>query len=144
MANATQTRFGYPHTLIAEYDHWCVLLRAQQPTLGSLVLVCKQEETEFSKISQSAFGELKQVTGDIETNLKAFRPFEKINYLMLMMVDPHVHFHVLPRYSSTQTFEDCEFPDKGWPVAPDLGANINLENGLMAPLLAEIKKIWTR
>jgi len=143
MANATQTRFGYPQTLIREYDHWCVLLRPQQPTLGSLVLVCTQEQTAFSSISQDAFAELKSVTVEIETSLSTFRSFEKINYLMLMMVDPHVHFHVLPRYGSVQTFEGCEFPDKGWPAAPDLSANINLENGLMLPLLSELKRIWS-
>lgn len=144
MANATQLKFGYPQTLIKEYDHWCVLLRPQQPTLGSLVLVCKEEETAFSQISQNAFSELKVVTRELETSLTAFRPFEKINYLMLMMVDPNVHFHVLPRYSTVQTFDGYEFPDKGWPAAPDLSANINLDNGLMSPLLSEIKKVWSR
>ena len=29
----------------------------------------------------------------------SFCAYERINYLMLMMVDPHVHFHVIPRYS---------------------------------------------
>ncbi len=144
MANATQLKFGYPQTLIKEYDHWCVLVRPLQPTLGSLVLVCKQEETAFSQISQSAFSELKIVTGDIETSLAAFRQFDKINYLMLMMVDPDVHFHVLPRYSCTQTFEGIEFTDKGWPAAPELGANINLDKDLMSALLSHIKHIWSK
>lgn len=144
MVNSTQQTFGYPRTLIKEYDHWCVLLRPQQPTLGSLVLVCTQEETAFSHISQNAFDELKRVTGDIEASLMKFRPFDKINYLMLMMVDPHVHFHVLPRYSSLQTFEGCDFADKGWPVAPDLSAHVKLEDDLMALLLSELKRVWSQ
>ncbi len=144
MANTTQLKFGYPHTLIKEYDHWCVLLRPLQPTLGSLVLVCRQDETAFSQISQTAFSELKMVTMAIETGLADFRSFEKINYIMLMMVDPNVHFHVLPRYGSLQTFNGCEFPDEGWPAAPDLNANIDLDNGLMTPLLSEIKRFWPR
>ncbi len=36
--NKTIVRFGYPATLVAEYEHWVVLLRPEQPTLGSLVL----------------------------------------------------------------------------------------------------------
>lgn len=39
--NATIEKFGYPATLIAEFDHWLVLLRPAQPTLGSLVLAAK-------------------------------------------------------------------------------------------------------
>ena len=144
MANATQLKFGYPSSLVKEYDHWCVLLRPLQPTLGSLVLVCMEDETAFAQISQGAFNELKTVTQEIESSLKAFRSFEKINYIMLMMVDPNVHFHVLPRYGSLQTFNGCEFPDHGWPAAPDLSTNIDLDNGLMSPLLSEIKKFWPR
>ncbi len=36
--NETIQRFGYPATLVAEYEHWLVLLRPAQATLGSLVL----------------------------------------------------------------------------------------------------------
>ena len=38
MANATMRKFGYPETLIRQWDHWAVLLRPAQVTLGSLVL----------------------------------------------------------------------------------------------------------
>ena len=50
----------------------------------------------FPPLRPEAFRELHQISGDIERNLAAFRPFRKINYLMLMMVDKDVHFHVLP------------------------------------------------
>lgn len=53
--NATMKKFGYPETLIREYDNWVVLLRSQQATLGALVLVCKENADAFSQISQDAF-----------------------------------------------------------------------------------------
>ena len=117
--NATMTKFGYPRTLVREFDHWCVLLRPAQPTLGALVLVCKDEASAFPEISAGAFAELAEATGQLEATLKQFRSYEKINYLMLMMVDPDVHFHVLPRYSETQSFAGTKFPDAGWPAVPD-------------------------
>ena len=43
MTNQTAVRFGYPHTLIREYEHWFVLLREPQATLGSLVLALVPE-----------------------------------------------------------------------------------------------------
>src|SRR3546814_7047786 len=91
------TKFGYPQTLIRDYAHWAVLLRPQQATLGALVLACKDDARAFGGISAAAFGELQRVIGDAEAGLRAFRPYDRINYLMLMMVDPDVHFHVLPR-----------------------------------------------
>ena len=51
MTNQTAVRFGYPDTLVREYDHWLVLLREPQATLGSLVLCEKSDATEFSAIS---------------------------------------------------------------------------------------------
>ena len=47
MANQTAIRFGYPETLIQEYEHWLVLLREPQATLGSLVLCAKSEARIF-------------------------------------------------------------------------------------------------
>lgn len=120
MANKTQLKFGYPDSLIAQYEHWSVLLRPAQVTLGALVLVCTDEVTAFGDISRGAFAELAQATADIEAALGAFRAYDKINYLMLMMVDPDVHFHVLPRYSAAQEFAGTQYPDTGWPGPPAL------------------------
>ena len=142
MPNQTAAKFGHPDTLVADYGHWCVLLRPGQVTLGSLVLVCKDEATRFSDISPDAFAELALATRDIETGLAAFRAYDKINYLMLMMVDPDVHFHVIPRYGAPQTFEAVEFADAGWPGPPQLGAAVAPNPDVRDRLLAAIRASW--
>ena len=118
--NQTMEKFGYPDTLIREYEYWVVLLRPQQATLGALVLICKESADAMSSISVEAFSELKQVTTVVESSLKDLFKYDKINYLMLMMVDPDVHFHILPRYSAARIFDQAEFTDPGWPGPPDL------------------------
>ena len=120
--NATMTTFGYPESCLLEYTHWAVLLRPKQVTLGSLVLVCKEEARAFGDITAAAFDELSTAVADIERTLKNAFDYDKINYLMLMMVDPHVHFHVIPRYAAPATFDDVLFPDAGWPGPPALGS----------------------
>ena len=142
MAHTTLKTFGYPDTLVREYEHWCVLLRPAQVTLGSLVMICKQDVTQFSDISSDAFVEMGQVIKDIETGLKTVSHFEKINYLMLMMVDPHVHMHVIPRYSEPREFEGVEFVDTGWPAMPQLGDGFKLEPEVFSALLACVKKAF--
>src|SRR3546814_6864573 len=67
--NETIRKFGYPATLIREYDHWVVLLRPAQLTLGSLVLAAKSEATDFNDLSPAAFTELKRATAHINTAL---------------------------------------------------------------------------
>ena len=120
MANETMRKFGFPATLIREFEHWVVLLRPAQVTLGSLVLAAKSEATAFGSLPPSAHAELATITAQLEATLNAEIRFDKINYLMLMMVDPHVHFHVFPRYQGSRLFHGISMEDRGWPGPPDL------------------------
>ncbi|MEX0923887.1 MAG: HIT family protein [Rhodovibrionaceae bacterium] len=140
--NETIEKFGYPGTLVADYAHWVVLLRPKQATLGALVLACKEDALAFGDISQEAASELKRASADIEAALTQAFSYDKINYLMLMMVDPQVHFHVLPRYSETREFQGRRFEDPGWPAVPNLGAAAETDSEMNAAILAEIKRAW--
>jgi len=120
MANETMLRFGYPSSLIRDYAHWVVLLRPAQVTLGSLILAAKSDATAFSGLPAGAHAELAVITADIEATLAQEVAYDKINYLMLMMVDPHVHFHVFPRYEGSRSLVGVTVADAGWPGVPDL------------------------
>jgi diadenosine tetraphosphate (Ap4A) HIT family hydrolase len=137
--HATLNKFGYPGTVVARYQHWCVLLRPQQATLGALVLVAKSEAESFPALPPEAFTELAVVTADIESGLKRFMPYSKINYIMLMMVDRQVHFHVLPRYDSVRTFGGVPFSDPGWPGVPDLKVATEITDAVRSDLLLSLQ-----
>lgn len=140
--NLTIEKFGYPETLIADYPHWVVLLRPQQVTMGALILAAKGPSTAFSDLSADAFAEMHVVIQAIEKTLRAaFRP-DKMNYLMLMMVDPHVHFHVLPRYAAPRTFEGTECLDPGWPGPPNLAAESHLTSSHTKSLTSYLSETW--
>ena len=96
------------------------MIRFLHGLLGALVLVCKEPATTFSMLSVYAFTELQAITGHIEGTLKKTFNYDKINYLMLMMVDPEVHYHVIPRYSEDKVFNGVIFKDSGWDGLPDL------------------------
>ena len=140
--NATIEKFGWPATLIAEFAHWLVLLRPAQPTLGSLVLAAKSDATAFAGLPGEAHAELKRVTGAIEAALARFTGYARLNYLMLMMVDPHVHFHVIPRYEGAREWGGVAFPDAGWPALPQFGEAVKLEPAQRDALVAELKALF--
>jgi diadenosine tetraphosphate (Ap4A) HIT family hydrolase len=143
-SNPTMQAFGHPETVLAEYRHWVVLLRPQQATLGALVLVARGTATRFSDLDPAAFAEMHAAIEDIEKTLSAQFAYEKINYLMLMMVDPNVHFHVLPRYAETQVFEGAAFMDPGWPRAPDLGHAARIDDAVRATLIDRLRVVWPK
>lgn len=144
MANETMLKFGYPDTLIRDYDHWVVLLRPAQVTLGSLVLAAKGGATAFGDLQPGAHAELATITKEIEATLLAEIGYEKINYLMLMMVDPHVHFHVFPRYSAEKSLASVTVGDVGWPGMPDLKSALNLNKDTLLLLCRQISQNWLR
>jgi diadenosine tetraphosphate (Ap4A) HIT family hydrolase len=140
--NETIRKFGYPATMVAEYPHWIVLLRPAQPTLGSLILAAKSDATAFSDLKPKAFAELATVTKHLEQVVRSAVAPAKINYLMLMMVDPHVHFHVIPRYEGGRGFGGIEIADAGWPKVPALGDARELSSEETLKLIAWLRQWW--
>jgi diadenosine tetraphosphate (Ap4A) HIT family hydrolase len=142
MANATEAKFGDPVTRIAQTDSWTVLLRPKQPTFGSLVLVCREPVQAFADVSAPGFAELRAMVQRIESTLRGFVAYERINYLMLMMVDPDVHFHVIPRYNGTRNFGAIAFPDTGWPGQPALEPAVPLDSATIDGVVARLRDAW--
>ena len=137
--NPTIEKFGWPGSLVHEFEHWVVLVRPAQVTLGSLVLAAKSEVTAYGALPCEAFAEQRDAVAAIERALAAFTGFEKINYLMLMMVDPNVHFHVIPRYSGTRSWDGIDFADAGWPGPPQLGGAVALSPEQIQAMAAELR-----
>jgi diadenosine tetraphosphate (Ap4A) HIT family hydrolase len=142
MANQTMIKFGHPDTLVGEYPCWVVLIRPQQVTLGALVLACREPATAFSKISPQAFAELGRVIPEMEGALARAFAYDKINYLMLMMVDPNVHFHVIPRYAEPRRFAGLSFADPGWPKQPDMAGAPELDPAMLGRIRDAVKQQW--
>jgi diadenosine tetraphosphate (Ap4A) HIT family hydrolase len=120
MINSTLKKFNYPSSLIREYKNWYLLLRPEQVTFGSMVLVEKKSKKNLYKISKQSFIELKIISKNIESFFLKKLKFNKINYLILMMVDPHVHIHIIPRHKRKILFSKKTFIDYGYPKPPNL------------------------
>ncbi|HLE81810.1 MAG TPA: HIT family protein, partial [Dehalococcoidia bacterium] len=109
--DAFEEKFRTRELLVREFEHWLWSVRPVQATLGAGVLSLKRYAEKFSDLSERETGELARVVTVIEKTLSEAFHYDKINYLMLMMVDPHVHFHVIPRYASARSFAGREWPD---------------------------------
>lgn len=143
MINNTIRKFGYPATLVREYDHWLVLLRPAQVTLGSLIVAAKSDAEDFGALSAEHFSELKTVTADVSSALGSLVSHDKLNWLMLMMVDPHVHFHLIPRYNGTREWMGQVFDDKAWPGPPALSDAVKLSDDQISGMSTWLKSGFT-
>jgi diadenosine tetraphosphate (Ap4A) HIT family hydrolase len=142
--NDTIRKFGYPETLLAEYEHWVVLLRPKQVTAGSMVLACKGEARALGEVPPDAWAELARVAADLESAAREVVAHDRVNYLALMMVDPHVHFHVLPRYEGHRELGGAVFEDSAWPGPPDLRVTVELEPAALGEIGRQLREAWPR
>jgi diadenosine tetraphosphate (Ap4A) HIT family hydrolase len=133
-------KFRIPELTVKGYRHWIWSVRPMQATLGASVVSARRYVAHFGEMTSEQTAELAAVVRDLEAGLKAAFAYDKINYLMLMMVDPHVHFHVLPRYASPREFLGRTWVDANWPKPPDVaaGPELTAEQGraLVARILA--------
>ena len=122
----TLTTFGYPESLLADFGRWVVLLRPKQPTLGSLVLAAADPAASFAALEPATQAEFGAAVARVDRVLRTTLGCDKINYLMLMMVDPHVHAHVIPRYAASVQFDGRLYPDAAWPKPPILAEALDI------------------
>ncbi len=113
-------KFGGEAGCYVANEHWVVQVRPGQATLGASVLIARRHAEALSGLSEGELAAFGAAVTELERRLKSAFNYDKINYLMLMMVDPHLHFHVIPRYAKTRSFAGIEWPDPGWPRRPDL------------------------
>ena len=135
--NATLQRFGYPDSVIKEYDHWVVMVRPGQVTLGCTVIASKSGCTSLGDLTPEEGAELPQVIGDFERAVRRIAPASKFNYLALMMVDPNPHFHAIPRYAAQVQLGQTVFADAAFPNPPDLRA----VHELTAEQLGDVRRL---
>ena len=135
--NQTMLSFDFKKYTIKEYNNWSLLLNKSQFTLGTMVLICRENVFNFSEISAESHSELPLIVKEIEINLKKVIKYEKLNYIMLMMVDPNVHFHIIPRYPKI-IYNKIEYIDFGWPGKPDLDKKLEVAKNTIDDLKSDL------
>jgi diadenosine tetraphosphate (Ap4A) HIT family hydrolase len=137
--NATLQKFGYPESLIREYEHWVVLIRPVQVTLGSVIIAAKSEVRSFGALRPEEMAEWPGIVHRFESVMAQHFGAEKFNYLALMMVDPNPHFHGIPRYRGLVTFEGRSFTDENFPKPPSLDVVNECSKEILAALREHLR-----
>ena len=97
--------------LIKEYKHWKLLVRNKHVKVGSCVAITKRHMSSLSEITDEELAEYAEVVRDVEVALKKSFQYDVIHHMMLMFVDKHTHFHIIPRYKMPRNFAGKEWID---------------------------------
>lgn len=116
-----QIKFRTNELKILEKGSWSWSVRPSQPTLGAGILSLNRYALHLSDVTPEEMSDLGELIGCLEKAIRNSFNYNIMNYLMLMMVDHQVHYHVIPRYSGIKEFAGLKWVDNGWPALPLLG-----------------------
>lgn len=134
-------KFRVDELTIYKNNSWTWSLRPAQPTLGSGILSLNRFALHLSDTSAEEMKDLGEMIQVIERTTRQVFDYDIMNYLMLMMVDRHVHYHVIPRYNQLKPFVDVDWVDNGWPGIPVISDNQHSNNiGILPTILSSLKQ----
>ncbi len=129
----------FGQTKIREYKNWMTKINFKQPTLGSALIVPYKHITRLEELSKEEKEEYWEVIIDLEKSIRrAFNP-DQINYQMLSNLEPHIHYHVIPRYRSIRNFSGMEWFDLNFPKNPDTNIKAR-DKSLLDNIILELNK----
>ncbi|WP_102127308.1 HIT family protein [Deinococcus planocerae] len=102
--------------IIAEGEHWRVVLNRNQNLLGKLMLVLRRHEERVSELRPDEWAELHLDMRRTERALTTLLQPDHFNFLFLRNQDRHVHLHVVPRYAAVRLFQSLAFEDPDYPA----------------------------
>jgi diadenosine tetraphosphate (Ap4A) HIT family hydrolase len=113
--------FRLDELTIQDRQGWTLSVRPAQITLGSMVVSSTAGHLDFQAIEHEEAMGLTAAFADAERVAKAALGAVRINIVCLMMKDPVVHFHVLPRYDHVAERYGATWRDADWPGPPTFG-----------------------
>ena len=139
MSHETLQVFEEEKNTIKEYSFWKLLISNRSRTLGNCVLIIKRDVHRFSELTEEEVVELGVAVKEVENALQGAFRYDKINWLMLMMKEPQVHFHVIPRYKEPRECGGKNFVD-GFQPSPLTMEKLELTQEMLDLIKNEINK----
>ncbi len=136
--------------LLAETEHWKIYLADEQNYPGRCIIPLKRHVSRLSELTREEWDDFHKVVCAVETALIAQLGSTNLNWTCLMNggyavepSNPHVHFHLIPRYRNSitignQTFIDENFGDH-YKVGNSWRVNMDGRNELVSVLSPAIK-----
>lgn len=114
---------------VVESDIWRVELNPNQQHLGRTFVGLREHKSSLSELGEDEFLEYRRILRKLEMGARAAFGAELFNWMCLMNdaardnQEPHVHWHMVPRYSAPVKFSSHEYTDSAWPRQYNTGTD---------------------
>ena len=86
-------------------------MNENQATLGRVFFALNRHETDVAALADAEVLSLWAFVRETKAALSALFVPDHFNYMFLMNLTPHVHFHIFPRYAQPREFHGQTFTD---------------------------------
>ena len=106
---------------LIESSLWRVELNPNQQHLGRTFIGLREHKSSLSDVSWEEMVEFRRIVIALELATRAAFAPDLFNWMCLMNnakrdgQEPHVYWHMVPRYSRPVTFNTHEYTDGAWP-----------------------------
>lgn len=118
---AFRETFRLDELTVSEGAHWVASVRPGQITLGSMVISSARGLLDFADLDADSGATLGAAFGEAERLARRLFGAVRVNFVALMMKDPIIHFHALPRYDTDVQRYGRTWEDSDWPGPPTFG-----------------------
>ena len=137
---AFRAKFRLAELEVARPAGWVLSVRPGQLTLGAMVLTVESGVQELAAMDAAAGAGLAEGLSLAERLAREVYGAVRINALCLMMQDPVVHFHILPRYDRPVERHGRIWQDTDWPGPPSIRP-VNDEAAVLWAVRDELRQV---
>lgn len=119
--------------IVFSQEKWRVVLVDDANYPGFCRVIWHDHVQEMSDLAQADRLEIMQAVFTVEQAIRTVMQPHKINLASLGNMVPHLHWHVIPRYS-----DDAHFPNPIWATRERDGQNLGERRALLPELRAEL------
>lgn len=108
-----------PKTRIFSTDYWHVELGNNQAYFGRAYIQLRKHKASLNELTHEEWDDLQKIMKLLESAYKDLFDAEPLNWSCLMNLafrkepyNPHVHWHLYPRYKHPPIFEGIPYPDE--------------------------------
>jgi diadenosine tetraphosphate (Ap4A) HIT family hydrolase len=103
----------YEAGFVRRYEHWTVEISHKQHTLGCAILFCNRSVIFFEELDTAELTELRDIVAMMKKTVYAEAPFDaiRLNILQMGNTTSHLHFHIVPRYTSNRKWGGVSWID---------------------------------
>ena len=125
-------------------DFWTLVLNENQATLGRVFFALNRHETDIVRLTDPEVLSLWTFVRETKAALTTLFAPDHFNYMFLMNLTPHAHFHIFPRYAQPREFAGERFADEQYGDHYDPNASRALDADAEEALIIALRHALTQ